>query len=148
MLYSGYHPPHGFCYNQFYVDTPIQDDPKLYDLNVKETVDRFVSTTCKQAAQYKTNHIILTMGADFMYENANLWYRNLDKLIKYVNRVGVAYLPLSARLMPPPPPPPPPPPLTRLSEGAIKVVSEGLMLPHPFIFATFSEGFEEKFVFF
>ena len=45
-------------------------------------------------------------------------------------------------------PPPPPPLLTRFSEGAIKVVSEGLMRPHPLIFAAFSEGFEEKFVFF
>ena len=91
VLYNGYNPPHGFCYDQFCVDAPIQDDPKLYDLNVKETVDRFVKTTCKQAAQYKTNHIILTMGSDFMYENANLWYKNLDKLIKYVNKVSGGY---------------------------------------------------------
>lgn len=38
-----------------------------------------------QAAFYKTNHIIMTMGSDFQYENANLWYKNMDKLIKYVN---------------------------------------------------------------
>ncbi len=25
------------------------------------------------------------MGSDFQYENANKWYKNLDKLIKYVN---------------------------------------------------------------
>ncbi len=40
---------------------------------------------CSQAAFYKTNHIIMTMGSDFQYENANLWYKNMDKLIKYVN---------------------------------------------------------------
>ena len=34
---------------------------------------------------YKTKHIIMTMGSDFQYENANLWYKNLDKLIRYVN---------------------------------------------------------------
>lgn len=38
-----------------------------------------------QAMVYKTNHIIMTMGSDFQYENANLWYKNLDKLIHYVN---------------------------------------------------------------
>ena len=27
----------------------------------------------------------MTMGSDFEYENANEWYKNLDKLIKYVN---------------------------------------------------------------
>ena len=43
---------------------------------------------------------------------------------------------------------PPPPWLTSFSEGARKVVSEGFMRPLPLIFAAFSEGFEEKFVFF
>ena len=38
-----------------------------------------------QSLVYKTNHIIMTMGSDFQYENANLWYKNLDKLIRYVN---------------------------------------------------------------
>ena len=41
-----------------------------------------------------------------------------------------------------------PPLLTSFSEGAKKVVSEGLMRPLPLVFAAFSEGFEEKFVFF
>lgn len=27
----------------------------------------------------------MTMGSDFQYENANLWYKNMDKLIHYVN---------------------------------------------------------------
>lgn len=38
-----------------------------------------------QAKGYATNHIMMTMGSDFEYENANQWYKNLDKLIKYVN---------------------------------------------------------------
>ena len=88
VLYNGYNPPPGFCYDQFCVDPPIQDDPKLSDMNVKGSVDRFVQETCAQAWQYKTKHIMLTMGSDFMYENANLWYKNLDKLIKYVNDVS------------------------------------------------------------
>ena len=34
----------------------------------------------------------MTMGSDFEYENANMWYKNLDKLIKYVNMVQYKYV--------------------------------------------------------
>ena len=42
--------------------------------------------TCPiQAHASTTNHIIMTMGSDFQYQSANMWFKNLDKLIKYVN---------------------------------------------------------------
>lgn len=31
---------------------------------------------------------MLTMGCDFQYSNARTWFKNLDKLIKYVNADG------------------------------------------------------------
>ena len=34
------------------------------------------------------NHIIFKMGSDFQYENANEWFKNLDKLLYYVNQDG------------------------------------------------------------
>lgn len=34
---------------------------------------------------YATNHIIMTMGGDFQDQNANEKFKNLDKLIHYVN---------------------------------------------------------------
>ena len=33
----------------------------------------------------RTNHIMWTMGEDNRYANANLWYKNIDKLIHAVN---------------------------------------------------------------
>ena len=90
LLYNGYDPPPGFCfgYRCHHTDPPIQDDHNLFGYNVEERVDLFVKYVCKQARSYKTNHIILTMGSDFHYENAHRWFKNLDKLIKYANKVG------------------------------------------------------------
>ncbi len=48
-------------------------------------IENSVLYVCIQARGYATNHIIMTMGSDFQYENANEWFKNLDKLIKYVN---------------------------------------------------------------
>lgn len=88
VLYNQYDPPPGFCYDEFCSDPPIQDDPRVFDVNVQERVDEFVRITCEQALSYKTNNIIITMGADFQYENAHRWFKNLDKLIHYVNQNG------------------------------------------------------------
>ncbi|XP_069023708.1 lysosomal alpha-mannosidase [Embiotoca jacksoni] len=85
ILPNGYNPPEGFCWDQNCDDPPIRDDPDLEDYNVDDVVVRFLAIAKDQAAVYKTNHIIMTMGSDFQYENANLWYKNLDKLINYVN---------------------------------------------------------------
>ncbi|XP_075939113.1 LOW QUALITY PROTEIN: lysosomal alpha-mannosidase [Anarhichas minor] len=98
ILPNGYNPPEGFCWDQSCDDPPIRDDPDLEDYNVDDVVRRFLAIANHQAKVYKTNHIIMTMGSDFQYENANLWYKNLDKLIRYVNaqqadgiRVNVLY---------------------------------------------------------
>uniref|UniRef100_A0A672K5J2 Alpha-mannosidase n=1 Tax=Sinocyclocheilus grahami TaxID=75366 RepID=A0A672K5J2_SINGR len=66
VLPNGYNPPEGFCWDQSCNDAPIRDDPDLEDYNVDEIV--------QSSTQF-----------NFQYENANLWYKNMDKLIKYVN---------------------------------------------------------------
>ncbi|XP_076867010.1 lysosomal alpha-mannosidase [Brachyhypopomus gauderio] len=85
VLPNGYNPPTGFCWDQSCSDAPVQDDPDLEDYNVDTLVANFLKIARTQAQSYKTNHIIMTMGSDFQYENANLWYKNMDKLIRYVN---------------------------------------------------------------
>lgn len=88
VLYHHYSPLEGFCFDILCNDAPIQDDPQLFDKNVKERVELFINETCEQALHYKSGHIMLTMGDDFNYQNAEMWFKNLDKLIEYVNKVS------------------------------------------------------------
>jgi lysosomal alpha-mannosidase len=86
VLPNGYGPPGSFCYDAFCTDPPIMDDPRLHDYNVPERVQTFIQAAHDESNNFATNHIIMTMGSDFQYENANEWFKNMDKLIKYVNQ--------------------------------------------------------------
>lgn len=85
VLPNGYNPPLMLCWDVLCSDEPIKDDKDLDEYNVDNVVSYFLQTARDQAKHYKTNHIIMTMGSDFQYQDANMWYKNLDKLIKYVN---------------------------------------------------------------
>ena len=63
----------------------MQDDPELSEYNVQNRVNEFVSAAQNQASYYTTDNIMFTMGSDFHYEDALEVYKNLDKLIHYVN---------------------------------------------------------------
>jgi len=84
-LFNGYNPPSGFCFDIFCNDSPINDNPRLEDYNVDEKVRDFMNVAREWADPYTTNNILMTMGSDFQYLAAHTWYKNLDKLIKYVN---------------------------------------------------------------
>ena len=88
-FYAGYGPPDGLCFDSFCNDDPIMDDPGLEDNNVDYYVKLFVDRTMERAHAYSTNHILFTMGSDFQYMDARMWYKNLDKLIHYVNAAGL-----------------------------------------------------------
>jgi lysosomal alpha-mannosidase len=62
------------------------DNPNLEDYNVDQKVNDFIQYTMNQYEKYNTNSLIMTMGSDFQYSNAHMWYKNLDKLIHYVNQ--------------------------------------------------------------
>lgn len=49
-----------------------------YQKKVTEFVD-YIET---QSELYRTNNIALTMGGDFTYMDAHVYYKNLDKLIR------------------------------------------------------------------
>ncbi|XP_007421015.1 lysosomal alpha-mannosidase isoform X1 [Python bivittatus] len=84
ILPNVYNPPVSLCWDQICSDNPIVDDDSDEN-NVENIVAYFLGTATAQAKHYRTNHIVMTMGSDFQYENALLWYKNMDKLIHHVN---------------------------------------------------------------
>ncbi|KAL5795367.1 hypothetical protein ACOSQ2_000187 [Xanthoceras sorbifolium] len=85
---ENYEPPSNFYY-EVNDDSPIvQDDMNLFDYNVPQRVNEFVSAAISQANITRTNHIMWTMGTDFKYQYAHSWFRQMDKFIHYVNQDG------------------------------------------------------------
>ncbi|XP_057543590.1 probable alpha-mannosidase At5g13980 isoform X1 [Amaranthus tricolor] len=85
---GNYEPPDGFHF-EVNDDSPIvQDDPTLFDYNVQDRVNAFVDAALAQANVTRTNHVMWTMGTDFKYQYAYSWFRQMDKLIHYVNLDG------------------------------------------------------------
>ncbi|CAI6008333.1 unnamed protein product, partial [Closterium sp. NIES-65] len=89
VSYDGYYSPSQFRYQDS--DDPsyrIQDNPYGGSPNVQRLVDEFVAEVTKRAEGFKTNHLLFPMGEDFAFDRAILWFKNMDKLIHYVNLDG------------------------------------------------------------
>ncbi|XP_039498257.1 lysosomal alpha-mannosidase [Drosophila santomea] len=84
MLYNFYSDTPGFCFDILCTDEPIIDGDSEEN-NVKQRVDDFISYAKNVSEVYITNHIMVPMGGDFQYEDAKVNYKNMDKLIKYIN---------------------------------------------------------------
>ncbi|OMO99294.1 hypothetical protein COLO4_13370 [Corchorus olitorius] len=85
---ENYAPPSGFSFEVNEDSLIVQDDINLFDYNVEDRVNDFVAAALSQANITRTNHIMWTMGEDFKYQYAHTWFRQLDKLIHYVNKDG------------------------------------------------------------
>ncbi|XP_049645255.1 lysosomal alpha-mannosidase [Suncus etruscus] len=85
VLPNMYNPPEGMCWDTVCIDSPLVEDPQSPEFNAPDLVNYFVNLAILQSHYYRTNHTVMTMGSDFQYENANLWFKNLDKLIRLVN---------------------------------------------------------------
>ncbi|KAL3813940.1 hypothetical protein ACJIZ3_015208 [Penstemon smallii] len=83
-----YEPPSGFYFEVNDASPIVQDDVTLFDYNVQERVEDFVAAALSQANITRTNHVMWTMGTDFKYQYAHTWFRQMDKLIHYVNLDG------------------------------------------------------------
>ncbi|CAL5197469.1 unnamed protein product [Lathyrus oleraceus] len=85
-----YSAPKGFNFEIGSSDNvvPLQDDPLLFDSNIDQLVQDFIDAAIIQANVTRTNHIMWTMGDDFQYQYAESWFKQMDKLIHYVNKDG------------------------------------------------------------
>ncbi|KAH8410113.1 hypothetical protein KR009_006062 [Drosophila setifemur] len=84
LLYTFYWDTPGFCFDVHCSDDPIIDGDS-YDNNVQSRVDGFIAYAAEVAEKFRTNHIMIPMGGDFQYEDAEVNFKNMDKLVKYVN---------------------------------------------------------------
>ncbi|XP_017076117.2 LOW QUALITY PROTEIN: lysosomal alpha-mannosidase [Drosophila eugracilis] len=84
MLYNHYSAPPGFCFDINCEDAPIIDG-ESYDNNVDKRVSDFIDYVKTMSKSYRSTHIMVPMGDDFQYEDAAVNFKNMDKLIKYVN---------------------------------------------------------------
>ncbi|CAG9122905.1 unnamed protein product [Plutella xylostella] len=57
-------------------------------MTVSSQVSALLQYINAEASHYRSGHIVLTMGGDFTYQDAGMWYTNLDKLIEHTNRVA------------------------------------------------------------
>ncbi|CAI5481216.1 unnamed protein product [Closterium sp. Yama58-4] len=87
-LYWMYDPPPGLDCEDLNFPPFVQDDPQSGESNVRKLVDLFVERAWEQAKVTRSNHVMFTMGKDFAYSNAIMWFKNMDKLIHYVNLDG------------------------------------------------------------
>jgi lysosomal alpha-mannosidase len=81
VMFNGYSPPPGFCFD-IMCDDVVIDNPRSPDYNLDRKVSELIEWAEKEAQSYKSNHIMITMGNDFNYLDAHVWYKNLDKVIK------------------------------------------------------------------
>eukprot|EP01114_Cavostelium_apophysatum_P012238 TRINITY_DN2715_c0_g1_i1.p1 TRINITY_DN2715_c0_g1~~TRINITY_DN2715_c0_g1_i1.p1 ORF type:complete len:442 (+),score=67.97 TRINITY_DN2715_c0_g1_i1:47-1327(+) len=84
ILWGDYCYLHGFNFESTKTD-PIQDDPNIFNMNVKPICDNFASLVQQRAPSFRTNNVLIPFGCDFSLGNAVMAYRNIDKLIKYIN---------------------------------------------------------------
>ncbi|XP_063544999.1 lysosomal alpha-mannosidase-like isoform X1 [Cydia strobilella] len=85
VLYNTYSPPAGFCFDVLCNDEPIIDDVSSPMYNADAKVTTFLEFVLAQSTYYRSNNVLVTMGGDFTFMDASLWFDNLDKLIKHAN---------------------------------------------------------------
>jgi hypothetical protein len=107
MFHATYCAPGGF--NWDYGDDPVNDDPRLENVNVKSVADSMAKcvhllsfrsslplslslshiSLCRDIQErtkgYRTDQILWAFGCDFQYSNPRLNFKSMNKLFRYIN---------------------------------------------------------------
>jgi len=85
--YSGnYGAPEGFCFDVYCAD---QDEQALVNKSedvLQQRMQLFAQSLAMQANRTKGRNIMLTMGMNFFYSEADMNFRNVDLLIEAANQ--------------------------------------------------------------
>ncbi|KAH3755937.1 lysosomal alphamannosidase [Pelomyxa schiedti] len=82
IFHSGYGSPSGMWYESG--DDPVADDPKMLSYNVDILADNFYNEMMSWSTSYKTNNLLVPFGSDFLFQNADMEYKNMEKLMTYI----------------------------------------------------------------
>ncbi|XP_017769969.1 PREDICTED: lysosomal alpha-mannosidase-like [Nicrophorus vespilloides] len=82
VLYDFYTTPAYFCWDVLCSDVPINNDEESPDYNELDIVNRFADYVLKGSKYFNTNNLLVTMGGDFTYQAAEMFFNNMDKLIQ------------------------------------------------------------------
>eukprot|EP00586_Coscinodiscus_wailesii_P008690 CAMPEP_0172521468 /NCGR_PEP_ID=MMETSP1066-20121228/292597_1 /TAXON_ID=671091 /ORGANISM="Coscinodiscus wailesii, Strain CCMP2513" /LENGTH=924 /DNA_ID=CAMNT_0013304383 /DNA_START=345 /DNA_END=3119 /DNA_ORIENTATION=+ len=76
-----YQGPPGFRFEYKKRDDAIDGDEPVDETNALQRAEEFLKLVVEQGKRTKGNHVMVTMGGDFEYENAFLNFASLDALI-------------------------------------------------------------------
>lgn len=83
--YYHYVDPRNYCFDIRCGEDAICNDPRLEGYNVDVQSDGYVAWFRQQAQHYRTSTLLHTVGTDFAYQAANINFKNMEKLIDYIN---------------------------------------------------------------
>jgi lysosomal alpha-mannosidase len=91
-LYAMYWAPPNFGFDTLDTDDPFIVDEKLTTYNAPEKAQEFHKWIINQKQYYRSNNIIVPMGADFNFQNAPMNFASTGALIEYYNEhIGKEY---------------------------------------------------------
>ncbi|KAL1517913.1 hypothetical protein ABEB36_001613 [Hypothenemus hampei] len=86
VLFNLYDAPDTFCYELGSCRIiSLVDDPESPEYNMDKREWDFFNLMDYFSRSYTTSNVLIPMGRDFGYENAETWFMNMDKLINFVN---------------------------------------------------------------
>ena len=86
LTYYHYSAPPGFNFDESTDEQPIVDEENSSHYNVHEKSMELVDYFKNMALHYKQTEIIHLLGDDFQYSNAHKYFKNIDRLIDYIEK--------------------------------------------------------------